>query len=183
MHRSLMHLHASYYFHSFILMNELNLFDKLEVYGTDLNEDVLEIARTGKYKYRDISEYIENYNTALKSFVSEDYEIPFSKYLDINKRRDTVKIKPFLVKKPTFKRHNLVNDGNIFDKKFDIIMCRNVLIYFNHDLQNQIFEFFYENLNEDGALVIGRHEGILGTIASKFKKKDTIYIRKPMNFY
>ena len=62
-------------------------------------------------------------------------------------------------------------------------MCRNVLIYFNHDLQNSIFEFFHENLNVNGSLVIGRHEGILGTIASKFKKKDTIYIKKPKSYY
>ena len=166
-----------------IMLNELNLFDKVEVYGTDINQDVLDLAMTGKYKYRDIAEYIENYNQALKDFTSDTYEIPFSKYLDINKRRDTVKVKSFLLKKPIFKIHNLVTDGNIFDTKFNIIMCRNVLIYFNHDLQNKIFEFFYESLAEEGSLVIGRHEGILGPIASKFKKKDTIYIKKVKTFY
>ena len=57
------------------------------------------------------------------------------------------------------------------------------MIYFNHTLQNRLFEFFYDNLHEDGSLVIGRHEGILGSIASKFKKKETIYIKKPEELF
>lgn len=165
-----------------ILLYELEIFDKATVYGTDLNDEVLKIAEQGKYKYRDISEYIDNYRQAIEvdplnpSVVNE---IPYSKYIEINKAKDSVKIKPFLTKKPIFVKHDLVTEGNIFNTQFHIIMCRNVLIYFNHNLQNKIFEFFYNSLYEDGSLVIGRHEGILGTIASKFKKKETIYIKKP----
>lgn len=169
-----------------ILLYELDLFDKAVIYGTDLNVDVLEIAKEGKYKYRDISEYIENYNQVIEydSFTPDiKKDVPYTKYLDINKTKDTVKIKPFLLKKPQFFKHDLVTQGNIFNTKFHIIMCRNVLIYFNHSLQNRLFEFFYNNLEEDGSLVIGRHEGILGSIAAKFKKKETIYIKKPEELF
>jgi chemotaxis protein methyltransferase CheR len=165
-----------------ILLYELGLFEKVTIYGTDLNDDVLKVAESGKYKYRDISEYIDNYRQAIEvDPLNPDTEtsIPYSKYLEINKAKDTVRVKPFLTKKAIFIKHDLVTEGNIFNTKFHIIMCRNVLIYFNHTLQNKLFEFFYDNLYEDGSLVIGRHEGILGTIAAKFKKKETIYIKKP----
>ncbi len=166
-----------------ILMHHLNLFDKVEVYASDINEDVLNVARSGKYKYRDISEYIENYNTALKDLPAKMKKLEFSDYIDVNKRRDSIKIKSFLTEKPTFLKHDLVNHKDLFETDFDIIMCRNVLIYFNHDLQNKIFEFFHDNLKTDGSLVIGRHEGILGAIANKFKKKDTIYVKKQSGLY
>jgi len=166
-----------------ILMHQLNLFDKVEVYASDINEDVLEVARSGKYKYRDISEYIENYKEALKELPEEMKKLDFSDYIEVNKRRDSIKIKPFLTEKPTFLKHDLVSNAPLFETDFDIIMCRNVLIYFNHDLQNKIFEFFHDNLKTDGSLVIGRHEGILGAIANKFKKKDTIYVKKQSSLY
>ncbi len=166
-----------------ILMHQLGLFDKTEVYASDINEDVLNVARSGKYKYRDISEYVENFNEALKDLPKEKRRFEFSDYIDINKRRDVIKIKSFLTKKPNFFKHDLVNDKNLTDIKFDIIMCRNVLIYFNHDLQNKIFEFFHDNLDKNGSLVIGRHEGILGPISNKFKKKETIYIKKEVSLY
>jgi len=164
-----------------IMLYELNLFDKVNIFATDINDDVLNVAKAGKYKYRDISEYLENYKQALEidpTDASNNKEVPINKYLDINKTKDTVKIKSPLLEKPFFCKHDLVNNGNIFNTKFHIIMCRNVLIYFNHSLQNKLFEFFHENLYDEGSLVIGRHEGILGTIASKFKKKETIYIKK-----
>ena len=89
-----------------------------------------------------------------------------------------MKINDFILKKPKFVRHNLVKDDNIFEKKMDLIMCRNVLIYFEHELQNKLFEFFYENLTESGILVIGKHESILSPIQRKFERIDSIYIKK-----
>jgi len=164
-----------------MLLNELDLLDKAVVYGTDLNEDVLKIASKGKYKYRDISEYIQNFDVVLcedpYNFENKS-EVLYSKYLDINKLKDSVQVKDFLLEKPVFLKHDLVTEGNIFNTKFHIIMCRNVLIYFNHNLQNRLFEFFYENLYDNGCLIIGRHEGILGNIATRFKKKETIYFKK-----
>jgi len=163
-----------------ILLNEMNLFDKARVYATDLNTDVIDVAMKGKYKFREILEYVENYRQVIEENpfnFDESAKIPYTKYFEVNKTKDIVKVKPFLLNKVIFSKHDLVNDGNIFGVQFHIIMCRNVLIYFNHNLQNRLFDFFYQSLYDNGSLIIGRHEGILGTIASKFKKKETIYIK------
>jgi len=157
-----------------ILLYEMRLFDKVKVFGTDLNEDMLEIARSGKYRLHDFDEYWGNFNEVMGQF--EGFDI--SNYLDKNTRRGFVKIKSFLIEKPNFLKQNLINDGNIFSTHFDIIMCRNVLIYFNHELQNKTFKFFYENLNDNGLLVIGKHESILSPIQLKFERIDSIYIKK-----
>ena len=65
-----------------------------------------------------------------------------------------------------------------FNTKFDIILCRNVLIYFNSHLQNRIFEFFHGHLFRNGSLILGAHESMLGTITAKYRKKGIAYIKK-----
>ncbi len=164
-----------------ILLNEMNLFDRAHLIATDINSDVLDVADKGIYKYRAISEYIDNYNKVIKENpynYDEFNDIPYTKYFTVEKVDYTIRVKPFLRKKTIFLKHDLVKDRNIFDRHFDIIMCRNVLIYFNHNLQNRLFEFFYENLNQNGCLVIGKHEGMLSPIANKFKKKGVVFIKK-----
>ncbi len=164
-----------------ILLNEMGMIDIADIYATDLNTDVLKIAQKGKFKYREIEEYFENFDIALnKNPYNDDItnNVKFTKYFEINKTKHLIKSKPFLLNNATFRKHNLISMESIIDDKFDIIFCRNVLIYFNHNLQNRIFEFFYDNLKNGGALVIGRHEGMLGPIANKFKKIDTIYVKR-----
>jgi chemotaxis protein methyltransferase CheR len=163
-----------------ILFSEMNMLDKVKMFASDLNTDVLEIASKGTYKYRDIFEYTDNYNQVIEQNpfnLDEKISVPLTKYFDVNKSKDSVKVKQFLLDKVSFSKHDLVKDGNVFNISFHIIMCRNVLIYFTHILQNKLFDFFYKTLYDNGCLVIGRHEGILGSIASKFKKKETIYIK------
>lgn len=157
-----------------MLLYEMGLFHKTKIYGSDLNEDVLEVARSGKYRIHDFDEYWNNFKDSMSEFPKFNYD----EYLDINKRRGIVKVKSFLVEKPVFVKHNLIQDGNIFGVKFDMIMCRNVLIYFDHELQDKIFNFFYENLTEKGILVIGKHESILSPIQRKFDRVDSIYVVK-----
>lgn len=157
-----------------IILYEMRLFDKVNIYGTDLNTDMLEIARSGKYRYHDFEEYWNNINDVMKIF--PDFKI--TNYLSINERKRKVIIKDFIRQKPVFKIHNIVNMDNIFEKKFDLIMCRNLLIYLEHELQNKIFNFFYENLTETGILVIGKHESILSPIQRKFERINSIYIKK-----
>jgi len=164
-----------------ILLNELELFSKSEVFATDLNTDVLNIAEKGIYKFREIDEFIESYNKVMCSNPLENQsnkEVHHEKYFIINRKKNLIIIKPPLIGKPIFIKHDIVKQGNIFDRKFDIIFCRNVLIYFNHELQNKLFEFFHDNLNDDGILIIGRHEGMLGEIASKYKKDESIYAKR-----
>ena len=157
-----------------ILLYEMGLFHKTKIFGSDLNEDVLDVARAGKYRIHDFDEYWDNFKLVMDKFPDFNSE----NYLEINKRRGVVKMKGFLVEKPVFAKHNLIKNDNIFGVKFDMIMCRNVLIYFDHDLQDKIFNFFYENLSEDGILVIGKHESILSSIQRKFDRTDSIYMIK-----
>jgi chemotaxis protein methyltransferase CheR len=157
-----------------MVLYELGLFHKARVYGSDLNEDVLEVARSGKYRLHEFDDYWDNFKESMSAFPNFNYE----DYLEVNRRRGIVKIKSFLVEKPVFVKHNLIKDGNFFGTKFDLIMCRNVLIYFDHELQDKIFIFFHESLNPDGILVIGKHESILSPIQRKFDRVESIYLIK-----
>ncbi|HCY01232.1 MAG TPA: chemotaxis protein CheR, partial [Bacteroidales bacterium] len=99
-------------------------------------------------------------------------------YFDIDKSRDSITMKKHLTEKPIFRKHDLVKDGNLFFAKFDLILCRNVIIYFNYTLQNKVFDLFFENLYSKGVLVLGMHETILGPWANKFDKMGQTYIKK-----
>lgn len=164
-----------------ILLNELGLLEKSKIYASDINTDVINVAKEGKYVYRFNIDYLENFDQVIKQnpFNFEEYkEVPYSKYFTIDKVKDTITMKPFLTEKVIYKKHDLVNQGNIFNIKFDIIMCRNVLIYFNYELQNRIFAMFHESLNTNGYLVLGIHESILGAQAQKYNKKGLVYSKK-----
>jgi len=157
-----------------ILLKQQGLFEKARVYASDLNTDVLEVAETGKYKYREIDEYINNFNETYDS--SNEYDI--NDYFKISRGRNLIKVRSNLLNKVQYKKHDLTALTNPFAVKYNLIFCRNVLIYFNHNLQNKIFKLFYDSLFTGGALIVGKHEGILGDIANKFEKKGTIYIKK-----
>ena len=164
-----------------ILLYDSGLFDKAQVFGTDINDDVLDMARSGVYKYRHNLDYTDNYNRVIKEnpYNYDEYnDIPCSKFFEIDKVKDVIKMKSFLVKKPVFSKHDLVKDGNIFNTKYDIILCRNVLIYFNSKLQNRTFEVFHQWLFRNGILILGAHESMLGPIANKYVKKGKYYLKK-----
>jgi chemotaxis protein methyltransferase CheR len=110
--------------------------------------------------------------------IEEQYDVPYSKYLNIDKIRDTISVKKFLLLKPVFLKHDLVKDGNIFNVLFDLIVCRNVLIYFNNALQNKVFDLFWHCLVPGGYLVIGLHESIMGPMTAKFEKKGLLYEKR-----
>lgn len=164
-----------------IMLNEAGLFEKTMIYGTDINSDVLEDAKKGVYKYQFNMIYFENFDNVFNE-TPEDQgkknDQLAAKYFDVDKSKDTITIKPFLRKKPVFLTHDLVKDGNIFPMKFDMIMCRNVLIYFNNQLQNKVFDLFYNCLQPNGDLIIGIHESILGPFATKFEKKGLYYKKR-----
>jgi chemotaxis protein methyltransferase CheR len=163
-----------------ILLHELGLFDRAKVYATDINADVIEIARSGEYKYRFNISYLDNFDKVIKEnpYNYEEYnDVPYEKYFDIDKTSDTIKMKSFLREKPVFKKHDLVLENNTLYVKFDLILCRNVIIYFNYNLQNRVFELYHQNLYDNGCMVLGLHETILGMHASKFTKKGHAYFK------
>lgn len=164
-----------------MLLNEMNLLEKSHIYASDINSQALEKAKKGLYSYRLNVNYLQNFDEVLRKnpYNFEEYiNVPYSKYFDIDTLKDKMKVKDFLKKNITFKKLDLVKRKNIFHKKFDIIMCRNVLIYFNIPLQNKTIDFFYENLNFPGYLILGENEDIWGNVAIKFHKKHLFYTKK-----
>jgi chemotaxis protein methyltransferase CheR len=163
-----------------ILLHELDLFDRAKVYATDINTDVIETAKSGEYKYRFNIAYLDNFDKVIKEnpYNYEEYnDVPYSKYFDIDKTNDVIKMKNFLREKPVFKKHDLVLENNTLYVKFDLILCRNVIIYFNYNLQNRVFELYHQNLYDNGCMVLGLHETILGMHAVKFTKKGHAYYK------
>jgi len=163
-----------------ILLNEVGLFDKTKILATDINSEALKVARTGIYKYRFNIGYLDNFEKVINENpynYDENYNVPYEKYFNINKDNDTIQMNQFLIEKPFFRKHNLAVDGEIPFAKFDIIICRNVIIYFNYDLQNKAFQLFYNSLFDKGYLFLGAHESILGPFSSKFKRKKFFYIK------
>lgn len=164
-----------------IILDELNLLNKSNIYASDINSDVMEVARAGKYKYRFNQAYIENYNMVMdvnQDITPNKKPSSFSKYFSIDKVSDSIQMNSFLAEKPVYQKIDLVKDENLFNIKFDLIICRNVIIYFNYDLQNKVFNLFYKNLVPEGILILGVHESILGPYSTQFEKRNHSYIKK-----
>ncbi|MEX0596794.1 MAG: CheR family methyltransferase, partial [Candidatus Paceibacterota bacterium] len=164
-----------------IILEHLNLLSKSEIYASDINSDVLEIAKLGSYKYRFNHAYLENFDRVMhgdKKISDEERQAIHKKFFTIDKISDSIQMKSFLTEKPSYKKIDLVKDENLFHIKFDLIICRNVIIYFNNDLQNKVIDLFYRNLNPDGCLLFGLHESIIGPFASLFDKKNQAYFKK-----
>lgn len=160
-----------------ILLNEMKLLDKTDIYASDLNPDVLKISSEGKYKFIFNKDYVSNFD-AVVNHDEKKRKIKHEKYFDIDRAKDIIVMNDFLRQKPVYRKMDLVTEDNPFKQNFDIIVCRNVIIYFNYDLQNKVFNLFYNNLNEKGCLVLGAHETIIGVYASYFSKEDKIYFKK-----
>jgi len=164
-----------------ILLSEMGLLDKAELYCTDLNTDAIDVAKKGVYKYRFNLGYFDNFDKVIRSDVNNPLivrDVPYQKYFIIDDFNDKLMIQKPLLEKPVFAKHDMVKDGNIFNVNFDLILCRNVIIYFNYGLQNKIFQLFHSSLNNDGYLVLGFHESILGPFSTKFEKRGYYYVLK-----
>jgi chemotaxis protein methyltransferase CheR len=164
-----------------ILLNEMDLLDDARIYATDINADVLETARAGVYRYRFNVEYLSNFDAVIRENPrdhNEYYDVPYSKYFSIDKVRDTIRIHEDLLKKPIYQKMDLVNEPNPFGFEFDLLVCRNVIIYFNYELQNKVFKLFLDSMKQGSVLVLGVHETILGPYAAYFEKKFQAYFKK-----
>jgi len=164
-----------------ILLNELNLLDKAKIFATDLNTEALDMAKKAEYRYRFNIGYLDNFDKVIKEnpFNYEEYnEVAYDKYFKIDKVSDTIVMHDFLRQKPIFRKHDLVKGENLYFAKFDLILCRNVIIYFKYSLQNKVFNTFHSHLYNNGHLLLGMHETMLGEVAAKFEKKGQLYRKK-----
>lgn len=132
-----------------ILLKELNLLSKSLIYATDINPSVLEKAKKGMFPINYLKGYSENY---LQSGGTKD----FSSYYTAN--YSLAKFDETLSSKMIFSTHNLVSDRSF--NEFQLILCRNVLIYFDKDLQHKVFQLFDSSLEKLGYLALGSKESL-----------------------
>lgn len=141
-----------------ILMREMGIEKQVNVIATDLDTNILERAKSGRYalKHMDLNEknYIRFQGTGqLKDYYEE--------------KNGTVVMDPTLLENVSFRKHDLVK-GIVFNK-FDLILCRNVMIYFNQQLQNEVLKKFHESMFKYAYLAIGSKESLIWCeIANKF---------------
>jgi len=151
-----------------ILLQEEGLYEKAKIYATDINSDVLKIAKNGYFPLEHMRKYTQNY-------MQSGGQRAFSNYYKVT--NSGVKFDPNLMKNVVFAQHNLVTDSSF--NEFHVILCRNVLIYFNKDLQNKVHELFYESLGMFGFLGLGDKETIYYTdyanVYEDVSKKQKIY--------
>jgi len=132
-----------------ILLKELNLLNKSLIYATDINPSVLEKAKKGMFPLNYLKQYSENY---LQSGGTKD----FSTYYTAN--YSLAKFDESLSSKMIFSTHNLVSDHSF--NEFQLILCRNVLIYFDKDLQHKVFNLFDNSIENLGYLALGSKESL-----------------------
>ena len=164
-----------------MILDDLGLLERTHIYGSDISSSVIEVAREGKYKYRFNQSYLENFERVLLNGTEEqrrNHKKSWKKYFTIDETKDVIQMKEFLRTKPVYKKLDLVKDPNLFFVNFDLIVCRNVIIYFNYELQNRVFDLFYNSMSSNGILVLGIHESILGPFANRFVKSDSFYYKK-----
>lgn len=163
-----------------MLLDSAGILEKTEIYGSDLNPDVLQKARQGSYKYLFNQSYLDNFDRVILNGSgnhSWNHRKHWKKYFHIDETHDLIQMKDLLRTKPIYQKLDLVKDQNLFEVKFDLIVCRNVIIYFNPDLQDRVFELFYNSLVEGGTLLLGVHETIMGPYAKRFIRKDPFYYK------
>lgn len=145
-----------------ILLKELNLLHKSVLYATDINQEALERARQGFVPLNNMKLYSENY---IRSGGTQEFSQYYSASYDRAKLNDDLK------SKMVFAMHNLVSDGSF--NEFQLILCRNVLIYFNKDLQDTVIRLFNNSLDKLGFLALGTKETLRFTdVAKHFRQID-----------
>ena len=130
-----------------ILLKEAGLYHKSLIYATDINPSVLETARAGVFPISQMKTYSENY---ILSGGKKD----FSDYYTAN--YNSARFDSSLKEKMILSTHNLVSDSSF--NSFQLIVCRNVLIYFDKPLQERVFKLFDDSLENLGYLALGSKE-------------------------
>lgn len=154
-----------------ILLHEEGLYSRSMLYATDMNEAVLASAARGIFPLDKMKLYTKNYQKS-------GGEKSFSEYYSVSNRN--VVFHPSLSRNIAFLQHNLVTDHSFND--FNVIICRNVLIYFNDVLQKRVFRLFKESLVPNGVLGLGNKEGLpaacKGICFEELNREQRIYIKK-----
>jgi chemotaxis protein methyltransferase CheR len=132
-----------------ILLDEEGLYDRSLIYATDINEATLRRAREGIYPAELMQKYTQNYMLG-------GGQRSFSEYYTA--RYEFALMRPSLQRNIVFSQHNLVGDGTF--NEFNVILCRNVMIYFNRPLQERTHTLFHDSLAMFGILGLGARESL-----------------------
>lgn len=153
-----------------ILLEEEGLLSRSIIYATDINQNSIQVAKNGIYPVEQMKSYTANYQ---KSGGTR----PFSEYYKA--KYGSVMFNKSLKENIVFSPHNLAVDKSF--NEFQMVICRNVLIYFNQQLQNKVINLFYESLVMFGFLGLGNKESLLFTDRKQcfedIDQKEKIYIK------
>lgn len=145
-----------------ILLTEEGLYDRCRIYATDINEAVLQRAKDGIFPVSSMQENTSNYIAAGGSGTFSEY---------YTARYDYAIFRPSLRENVVFAQHNLVTDSSF--NHFNVIFCRNVLIYFNNTLQERVQRLFLNSLEMFGILGLGKKESLRFTsVADHYEDVD-----------
>lgn len=154
-----------------ILLEEAGLLHKTQLYAIDMNEESINVAKNGLYPINSLNKSVQNYLDAGGKKKLEDY-------FEINSL--FIKVKPLIKEKILFFQHTLVGSGVL--NEFQLIFCRNVMIYFDEPLKVKTLELFYNSLDSNGYLVLGESENIMPSGAIKlFNKRTKTIFQKGSN--
>lgn len=142
-----------------ILLKENGWLNKTKIWATDIDDSILSKAKDAKYSMKNMVEVND------KNYIRYGGKGKLSDYY--REENGLARMDTSLVEGVTYRIHDLVKSGVI--NKFDLILCRNVLIYFNQQLQNDVFRMFHESLFNYSYFVIGSKETLIWSdIANKF---------------
>jgi len=143
-------------------LSEAGLLERTRIYATDMDADVVERARAGAFPLDRIQAYTQNY---LRAGGRE----AFSSYYAVRATRAV--FDPRLLRGVVFAQHNLATDSSF--NEFQLVLCRNVMIYFGRALQDRVLALFTESLVRFGVLGLGRKESLAGSgVERRFEVLD-----------
>ncbi len=141
-----------------ILLKEMGILNKAKIIATDIDKVILDKAKLGHYS-------MKNMELNEKNYIRFEGKASFKDYFTESNGKAVMD--KTLIENVSFREHDLVQ-GVVFNK-FDLILCRNVMIYFNQNLQNEVLKKHHESLFKYGYLVIGSKESLIWCeIANKF---------------
>ena len=132
-----------------ILLREEGLYERCRIYATDISQNVLRKARDGIFPLSAMREYTNNYHQAGGAHEFSDY---------YTAQYDNAIFSSTLRNNVVFSEHNLATDGSF--NEFQVILCRNVMIYFNKELQARVHNLLYDSLSMFGVFGLGNKESL-----------------------
>ncbi|GFR36126.1 hypothetical protein TCEA9_19380 [Thermobrachium celere] len=143
-----------------IILDKITPNKKHNILATDIDQTVLEQAKQGIYNKNEVKNVDDDLLKKYFIQVQDKYQII-----------DEIK------KRVIFKKHDLIMDS--YETGFDLIVCRNVVIYFTQETKNEIYRKFYTSLKPGGLLFVGATESIYNYRELGFEKASTFIYRKP----